>query len=293
MYYRRKIFLALLESFGGSLDSTDFEKLLFLFCKFSCKNHYDFFPYKFGCFSHLSYQDKRVLISQGMLENADKFSLSKSENHLSKLNKDDQASLHKFTTLFKNIKGNELIKKTYIDYPYFAVKSEIAEKILNEKELSAVKNVKNFSHEKTLFTLGYEGLTIDSYINKLILNNIALVIDVRKNPLSMKYGFSKTKMKSYLEKAGIEYIHIPQLGIISELRKNLKTKIDYTELFDIYKKEILPQNIEFIKTVIELLNKYNRVALTCFESDHNSCHRHKITEWLESDSSFNDQIIHI
>ncbi len=293
MYYRRKIFLALLESFGGTLDSTDFEKLLFHYCQFSSKNHYDFFPYKFGCFSHLSYQDKRVLISQGMLENADKFILSKSENHLSKLNKDDQVSLHKFTSLFKNIKGNELIKKTYIDYPYFAVKSEIVERILNEKELSAVKNVKNLSHDKTLFTLGYEGLTIDSYINKLILNNIALVIDVRKNPLSMKYGFSKTKMKSYLENAGIEYVHIPQLGIVSELRKNLKTEIDYTELFEIYKKEILPQNIEFIKTVIELLNKYNRVALTCFESDHTSCHRHKITEWLESDSSFNDQIIHI
>ena len=89
-----------------------------------------------------------------MLENADKFMLSKNENHLSKLNKDDQASLHKFTSLFKNIRGNELIKKTYIDYPYFAVKSEIAEKILNEKELTAVKNVKNLSHEKTLFTLG-------------------------------------------------------------------------------------------------------------------------------------------
>ena len=293
MYYRRKIFLALLESFGGSLDSTDFEKLLFLYCKFSNKNHYDFFPYKFGCFSHLSYQDKRVLISQGMLENADKFIISKYENHLSKLNKDDQALLHKFTSLFKNIRGNELIKKTYIDYPYFAVKSEIAEKILNEKELSAVKKVKNLSHEKILFTLGYEGLTIDSYINKLITNNIALVIDVRKNPLSMKYGFSKTKMKAYLEKAGIEYIHIPQLGIVSELRKNLKTLIDYTELFDIYKKEILPQNIEFIKTVIDLLNKYNRVALTCFESNHKSCHRHKITEWLENDSSFNAQIIHI
>lgn len=293
MYYRRKIFLALLESFGGTLDSTDFEKLLFLYCKFSNNNHYDFFPYRFGCFSHLSYQDKRVLINQGLLENVDKFSLSNKEHYLSKLNIDDQLSLQRFTSLFKNIRGNELIKKTYIDFPYYAVKSEIAEKLLTEKELSLVKKAKNISIGKTLFTLGYEGLTIDSYINKLILNNIALVIDVRKNPLSMKYGFSKTKMKSYLEKAGIEYIHIPQLGIVSQLRKNLKTEIDYKDLFEIYKKEILPQNAGYIKSVIQLLNQYNRVVLTCFESEHTSCHRHKITEWLENDSLFNEQIIHI
>jgi hypothetical protein len=31
MYYRRKILLALLEVFGGSLPSTDCEKLLFAF----------------------------------------------------------------------------------------------------------------------------------------------------------------------------------------------------------------------------------------------------------------------
>ena len=298
MYYRRKIFLALLESFGGSLDSIDFEKLLFRYCQFSNKNYYDFFPYRFGCFSHLSYQDKRVLINQGILENVDKFSLSKATKnrkkyYLSMLNIDDQLSLQKFTSLNRNLRGNELVKQTYIDYPYFAVKSEIAQNILNENEFSLIKKVKNKSTDKTLFTLGYEGLTIDSYINKLILNNIALVIDVRKNPLSMKYGFSKTKMKFYLEKAGIKYIHIPQLGIVSELRKNLDSEIDYRALFEIYNNEILPENIKYIDTVIQLLNKYKRVALTCFESQHTFCHRHKITEWIENDSSFKDPIIHI
>jgi hypothetical protein len=293
MYYRRKLFLSLLEAFGGNLDNTDFEKLLFLYCQFSNKNHYDFFPYKFGCFSYLSYQDKRVLTSQGLLENADKFSLCKKENYRKNLKNEDQSLLHKFTFLYKDIKGTELIKKTYIDYPYFAVKSEIAHKILNEHEFEAVKKFKNNSTEKTLFTLGYEGLSIDAYINKLIQNNIALVIDVRKNPFSMKYGFSKTTMKSYLGKAGIEYIHIPQLGIDSELRKNLNTEMDYKDLFVIYENEILPKNKEFINTVVQLLNDYKRAALTCFESEHTSCHRHKITGWLENDISFKEQIIHI
>lgn len=46
MCYRRKIILALIEVFGGSLPSTDCEKLLFTFCQQTCKNRYDFFPYK-------------------------------------------------------------------------------------------------------------------------------------------------------------------------------------------------------------------------------------------------------
>jgi hypothetical protein len=45
MFYRRKILLALLEAFGGSLKRTDCQKLLFLFCQRRGKNYYDFFPY--------------------------------------------------------------------------------------------------------------------------------------------------------------------------------------------------------------------------------------------------------
>jgi hypothetical protein len=76
MYYRRKILLALIEVFGGSLQSTDCEKLLFNFCQQSKKNHYDFFPHKFGPFSILSYYDKRRLIDLGLLKPVDDFQLS-------------------------------------------------------------------------------------------------------------------------------------------------------------------------------------------------------------------------
>jgi uncharacterized protein (DUF488 family) len=293
MYYRRKIFLALLESFGGNLDNTDFEKLLFNYCQFSIQNFYDFFPYKYGGFSFVSYQDRRVLIDQGFLKGIGKFSLAKSGNYVSKLKDEDQESLGEFAFLFKNISGNELIRKTNRDYLYFATKSQIAEKLLSKKEWAEVRKFKNATVRKTLFTLGYEGLTIDAYINKLISNNIVLVIDVRKNPLSMKYGFSKTKMKSYLEKAGVKYVHIPQLGIVSKLRKNIKTEKDYKKLFELYNEKILPENLESVGRIRDLIKQYKRAALTCFESEHKSCHRHKITEWLEGDSSFKEEIIHI
>lgn len=293
MYYRRKIFLALLSSFEGNLNSVDFEKLLFLYCQFSKKNHYDFFPYKYGCFSHISYQDKRVLMKQGFLKDSETFVLAKKEDYLQAVTDEDKALLEKFSSQFRTCRGNALIKKTYLGYPHYASKSEIAESVLDSNELAIVKTHNKRESNKTLFTIGYEGLTIDAYINKLITNNIAAVIDVRRNPLSMKYGFSKTKLKLYLEKAGIAYFHLPQLGIESKLRKNLESPSDYEALFEIYKNDHLPTMGGHLETVKKLLDDYKRAALTCFEAEHSFCHRNKITEWLGNDNTFNEKIVHI
>ena len=41
----------------------------------------------------------------------------------------------------------------------------------------------------------------------LIREDVKLLCDVRKNPLSMKFGFSKNQLKGILEGVGIEYIH--------------------------------------------------------------------------------------
>ncbi|RKY90674.1 MAG: DUF488 domain-containing protein, partial [Ignavibacteriae bacterium] len=240
----------------------------------------------------ISYQDKRVLISQGVLGDTENFSLKTTNSYLRKLKPPDKETILNFASTAKRMKGEDLVKKTYIDYPYFAIKSKIAKEILNRSQLQKVKNSVTLSDEQTLFTIGYEGLTIDAYINKLILNNVSLVIDVRKNPLSMKYGFSKTKMKTYLEKAGIKYEHIPELGIDSKMRKELKTPDDYKKLFKYYKKALLPKRRDSIKKVIEFFNQYNRIALTCFEAEHESCHRHKITQWLMQ-NSFKTPINHI
>src|SRR6266702_6096361 len=58
VFYRRKILLALLEAFGGSLSKNDCQNLLFLFCKHRGKNYYDFFPSISGNFSIILAQDK-------------------------------------------------------------------------------------------------------------------------------------------------------------------------------------------------------------------------------------------
>jgi hypothetical protein len=292
MYYRRKVLLALLEAFGGRLGKTDCEKLLFLFCQTTKRNYYDFFPYQYGGFSFVSYFDKNILARDGFLENSDDFVLATNESFLSQLKREDRIALVSLGTETKE-RGNVLVQKIYREYPFFALRSKIAINLLSPEEIKWAKSLYwNLDNSPCLFTLGYEGLSIDSFLNKLISNNIHVLIDVRNNPFSMKYGFSNPGFKGYIEKTGIKYYHIPQLGIPSELRKSLGTPKSYTDLFIHYQKNILPENLAYVEIIKQLIQEHSRVALTCFEADYQSCHRHKITDHLE-EQGFNIKISHI
>jgi len=64
---------------------------------------------------------------------------------------------------------------------------------------------------------------------------------------------------------------MPELGIESDKRQNLETNEDYKQLFTEYQKS-LPNKKEQIEQ-IEKMAKQKRIALMCFEKDHNHCHR--------------------
>ncbi len=292
MYYRRKVLLALAEAFGGRLGKTDCEKLLFLFCQTTQRNYYDFFPYQFGGFSLVSYYDKSVLANSGFLNDEDDFTLATEESFLAQLKPEDENALGVLVNQTPE-RGDALIRKIYLEYPYFALKSRIVSRLLDKEEKKWVSTFWNLDNHPCLFTLGYEGLTIDSFINKLIANNIQAVIDVRNNPFSMKYGFSRPGFQNYVERAGINYYHFPELGIPSKLRKGLRTTEAYDELFTYYERNILPHNLFFIESIKNLIQEHSRVVLTCFEADYQSCHRHKITDRLTTEPGFNVKISHL
>jgi len=293
MYYRRKILLALIEVFGGSLQSTDCEKLLFNFCQETRKNHYDFFPYKYGPFSFLSYYDKRRMIDLGLLKSADDFQLNTKHSYLNELTPTDKTAMLKFKLAMAALRGDKLVKKTYRDFPQFASRSKIASRHFTPNEIKQLQIAWNIDTKPAMFSVGYEGLTIDSFLNKLISNNITVVVDVRNNPQSMKYGFAKKSFKKYIENAGMKYIHSPELGIPSAMRKGLGESVSHKTLFKIYENKLLPKQEVEIKQLIDLANQNERIALVCFEADHNFCHRHTLIEHLQKNKSFKRKVIHL
>jgi uncharacterized protein (DUF488 family) len=293
MFYRRKILLALVEAFGGAISEIDCQKLLLLFEERRGENYYDFFPSNRGNFSLILAQDKGRLTDLDFLVPGDTFQISTDQSYLDKIKSKDLIVLQALVSEIGDLRGEELIRKVYLELPYYASRSQIAASILNVSEYEQVHKSRNTAKTPGLFTVGYEGLSIDAYLNMLIANNINVLVDVRKNPISRKYGFSKKRLAAYTKLADITYIHIPDLGISPDLRQDLSSPESYQKLFDLYASQILPaqqQAIEQLKTVI---NENNRVAITCFEATYHSCHRHKITEYLEADPRFVTPITHL
>ncbi len=102
---------------------------------------------------------------------------------------------------------SRLIRHTYTYYPEYTINSEIRTDYMPDKELTGIQGLNTNTTGDCLFTIGYEGISIDSYIFKLLENNISHVIDVRKNPASMKYGFSKSQLVRLLGKLPMNIYH--------------------------------------------------------------------------------------
>ncbi len=293
VFYRRKILLALLEVFGGSLTRTDCQKLLFLFCARRGKNYYDFFPHKYGNFSLILSQDKNRLADLGFLASHSEFQLKDGHSYFHQLEGKDQATLTALVEEVNDLRGEKLVRKLYVEFPHYTARSLIAENVLKHGEYELIRQSWNSDQSPCLFTLGYEGLSVDAYLDILVSNNIAALVDVRKNPISMKYGFSKTKLAEYTKVAEVSYIHLPDLGIPSNLRKDLTNPLAYQQLFDFYAAQILPAQKEAIERLRSIVSDYGRVAITCFEADYHFCHRHKVAEYLENDPDFTTPIAHL
>lgn len=293
MFYRQKILLALIEAFGSRLNSRDLQKYLFLFTqKCQKETSYDFVPYKYGCFSFQSYADRRNLTESGHLVAADDWVLS-DKGHLDSLKKGDAQKIVNFQKYYAKTSGDDLIREVYNKYPYYAINSEIAGRLLSPQELKKVKEHRPDNDEHCFFTIGYEGESFENYLNRLIQNNVKLLCDVRRNPFSRKYGFSKKTLSEALKRLGIEYLHMPELGIVSEKRQELNSQEDYDRLFNEYERTTLKENKQALEKLLGLLKEKRRIAITCFEAEPCQCHRGRVAKAASKMPGWNYPVEHL
>ncbi|WP_375693804.1 DUF488 family protein [Bartonella sp. AP32XZML] len=147
--------------------------------------------------------------------------------------------------------------------------------------------------EFCFFTIGYEGKSLENYLSCLIENNIKTLCDVRKNPISRKHGFSKRQLEEAVSNIDIEYMHMPELGIASEKRRNLKTQKDYDRLFEDYQNTTLKNNSCAINKLYKMFLNKKRVAITCFEANVCMCHRGQLALALTQLPDWKYEIKHI
>ena len=130
---------------------------------------------------------------------------------------------------------------------------------------------KNVVRAMTLFTFGYEGLAIDSFIARLKKAGVTVVVDVRELPLSRKKGFSKTAFAAALHDAGIAYTHVPTFGCPKPIRNQYKNDGNwkrYEKAFGSY----LATQASAVAGLAKF-SKTTKACLVCFEADFNFCHR--------------------
>lgn len=294
MYYRRKILLALLQEFGNKLEKMRLQKLLFLLSRFQKAPAYHFVPYQYGCFSFQSMADIRTLEKYNILEqNEQSINHISSVDYMAQLKPQDGQAIRDLKKIYGSKSSDELVRSTYISHPYYAINSVIARDILDSTQYQKVLEARPTKNKIVLFTIGYEGSSLEEYLNKLIRQDVRALIDVRNNPVSMKFGFTKSTLQNACEKVGIAYIHIPEVGIQSELRQELKNQADYNQLFEEYKASVLPQTKVNQHDIFQLLEKYERIALTCFEADICQCHRKPLAEAIARLDGWKYELKHI
>ncbi len=272
--HRQKRMLALLDALGGEANNLDFQKYLFLYCQEQAPV-YDFVPSKFGAFSYTSHADRRKLVEHGLLQtDDDRWALTPAAAAI--VESERSPELNQFARQYKQLRGEALVRETYCRFPYYAIRSTIAYRILrnNPGARRAIRSARpSAGASGGLFTIGYEGRSLEQYLNLLVQAGVGRLTDVRRNALSRKYGFSRSSLQNACAGVGIEYEHIPELGIDSSERRDLIEQADYDALFSRYRKETLPAQSSVLNRLLKAVESGDRLALTCFEHNVGQCHR--------------------
>lgn len=294
MYYRRRILLALLQSSGGRLEKMRLHKLLLLFMVRRGEAAFHFVPYRFGAFSFQANADLVALTTRGLLANHEKeWELLDKEDHAAALKPQDRAVMRVVLVAFGELDRDELVRETYVRYPYTAIRSEMAERLLNADERRAVAAALPPAGPQGLYTIGYEGLDLDAFLNKLLKARIGVLCDVRRNAYSMKYGFSKKQLQGACEGLGIRYEHLPDVGIASDERQELNGQADRDALFAHYAQRTLPHTVAVQEHIAQLVTEQERVAIMCFEHEVGCCHRSVLSKAIAALPGFRGELVHL
>jgi len=226
---------------------------------------YDFVPYKFGPFSFEMYHDLAKFKGKEYVRENNE-TIHYVDGPEEQLDHVAEELVQKNLSYLDDWDERRLIQEIYKAYPEYTIFSQI------EKRQSYDRD------ETGILTIGYEGLTIDSFINKLIKNKVEVLVDIRKNPISRRYSFSKTRLRENLARFGIKYEHIPKLGIDSHERKGLVTLDEYQRMFARYKGRLGSKNPELINILD--LGLIHKIALMCYEADIRYCHRGVISDMI-------------
>jgi uncharacterized protein (DUF488 family) len=267
MLNRQKLIVDLLRAAARPVSKLELMKWAFVIAK-ECKTgggdaFYEFLPFHYGPYSFGLQRDLDTLASFGaVIEHGMDWTWNPATG-LTSLPAPLAANARNIADRFRDWSANDVINYVYRTYPAYTVNSK--------RERLAPRPVACVA----VYTSGYEGLQIDGFLDRLIQAGIYRLIDVRHNPVARRYGFHKSTLKRLCELLQIDYVHIPELGIVSSERQQLDTSDDYNRLFERYESQTIGQQPTTLSRVAQLMQERPSV-LVCMEADACRCHRSRL-----------------
>ena len=137
--------------------------------------------------------------------------------------------------------------------------------------------------DKPIFTIGYEGASVEAFLQTLQEAEVALVLDIRAAPVSRKRGFSKHQLAAHLAEAGIGYRHFRWLGTPKRGREAARAG-DIKGFERIFREHLgEPEALLDLAEALALARQ-QAVCLLCLERDPEHCHRLIVAERMARES---------
>ncbi len=138
----------------------------------------------------------------------------------------------------------------------------------------------------TLFNIGFAQKTAEEFFEKLRVNKIECLVDIRLNPNGQlsRFAFEKD-LPYFLDKLvdGCQYTHridlAPKKELLMEVRDKTNPMSKNYKLFEVAFNRQL-NNESRISDFVAKFGKFNRVVLLCSEPTIEKCHRRLVSDML-------------
>lgn len=135
------------------------------------------------------------------------------------------------------------------------------------------------SSRRRIHTIGHSTRTAAEFVSLLLEHHIATLADVRRFPFSRRYPhFNGTELAKELEKEGIGYEHVPEIGGRRSSHADSPNTAWRNDSFRAYADYMATP--EFHAGIDRLLALQQPVAIMCAEAVPWRCHRNLISDEL-------------
>lgn len=278
LFSRHRALLAIMDEAGDYAEPSMLIHLAFLLRQEARtaggSAFFQFLPYKTGPHSFVLDQEARKLASAGLLDqqNDGSWALTRTGKQAAcDLDVSVRADIRELVRRAANRSVDWLRHYVFDHYPWFTLNARSGGQI--DRPVADI----------AVYTAGYEGLHVDGFLNGLLRVGIHRLVDVRNNPVARRFGFHGSTLNRLCQSVGIEYVHMPDLGIPSSMRANINAEGARERLLADYATKTLPERTQNIRHLTSLVRQQPTV-LVCVEADPSCCHRASLAEMISDEA---------